>query len=63
MKVEILLDSINPFNGIRLTTFALEYPQNIHHQVLTHRMFSRNSMSLRAMSFERVSELPIAEKA
>lgn len=62
MKVEILLDSINPFNGIRLTTFSLEYPQNIHHQLLTHRVFSRNSMSLRAMSFERVSELPIAEK-
>ncbi len=62
MKVDILLDSISPFTGIRLTTFALEYPQNIHQQVLTHRMFSRNSMSLRAMSFERVAELPIAEK-
>ncbi len=62
MKVEILLDSINPYNGCRLTTFYLQYPQNIHQQVLTHRMFSRNSMSLRAMSFERVADLPIAEK-
>lgn len=54
MKAEIVLDSINPQTGIRLTTMQLEYPQFIHQQFLTHRMFSRNSSSFRAMSTKRV---------
>jgi len=62
MQVEILLDSSNPYNDTRLTTFHLYYPQNIHQHILTHRVFSRNSMSLRAMSHKRVSELSLSEK-
>lgn len=54
MNVTIVLDSVNPFTGIRLTTMELVYPQLIHQQFLTHRMFSRNSSSFRAMSTERV---------
>lgn len=56
MEVKVLLDSINPYTGVRLTTLHCVYPQFIHQQVLTHRMFSRNSSSLRAISFNRVSE-------
>ena len=53
MEVKVLLDSINPYTGQRLTTLHCVYPQFIHQQVLTHRMFSRNSSSLRAISFDR----------
>lgn len=53
MEVKVLLDSTNPYTGTRLTTLHCVYPQFIHQQVLTHRMFSRNSSSLRAISFNR----------
>lgn len=56
MEVKVLLDSLNPYTGTRLTTLHCVYPQFIHQQVLTHRMFSRNSSSLRAISFDRASE-------
>lgn len=55
MEVRVLLDSINPHTGVRLTTLHCVYPQFIHQQVLTHRVFSRNSSSLRAISFERAN--------
>lgn len=60
MKVEILLDSLNPYTGTRLTTFYLLYPQNCHQHVLTHRVFSRNAMSLRAISTTRVSDFELS---
>lgn len=53
MNVKVILDSLNKYNGTRLTTFELSYPQTIHQQMLTHRVFSRNSSSLRAISFSR----------
>lgn len=53
MEIKVLLDSTNPYTGTRLTTLHCVYPQFIHQQVLTHRMFSRNSSSLRAISFNR----------
>lgn len=56
MEVKVLLDSINPYTGVRLTTLHCVYPQFIHQQVLTHRMFSRNSSSLRAISFNRATD-------
>lgn len=56
MEVKVLLDSLNPYTGQRLTTLHCVYPQFIHQQVLTHRMFSRNSSSLRAISLQRSIE-------
>lgn len=56
MEVKVLLDSVNPYTNIRLTTLHCVYPQFIHQQVLTHRMFSRNSSSLRAISFDRITD-------
>lgn len=58
MNVEIALDSLNPYTGVRITTFHLVYPQTIHNQVLTHRVFSRNSSSGRAISFKRNLDFP-----
>lgn len=38
-EVKIIEDSVNPYNGIRLTTFQLRYWRAIHAEVMTHRVF------------------------
>lgn len=52
ISVEIIADSINP-NDHRITTYKLVYPRYIHAEVMTHRTFSRNSASSRAVPIER----------
>lgn len=52
IKVEINKDSVGP-NGVRLTTFVLTYPRFFHSEFLTHRAFSRNASSSRAIPFEK----------
>ena len=56
IKTQIVADSIGP-NGIRLTTFVLTYPRFIHAEFMTHRMFSRNASSSRAIPFKRQIKL------
>lgn len=59
----IILDSITP-DGVRLTTFELEYPRFIHSEFMTHRMLSKNAASSRAIPAKRmrehISEVPQA---
>lgn len=55
-KCEILADSKNQF-GNRITTFLLTYPRIIHSELMTHRMFSRNSASSRAIPFEKMVKM------
>lgn len=55
IKAEIVCDSIS-LEGHRLTTFKLRYPRFIHDEVLTHRKFSRNTSSLRAIPVKKVIE-------
>ncbi|CAB4174896.1 THY1 Predicted alternative thymidylate synthase [uncultured Caudovirales phage] len=43
-------------NSNRITTLELEYPKFIHAEFLTHRMFSRNSQSSRAVPVHRMLE-------
>lgn len=45
---KILLDSITD-GGSRLTTWELTYPRFIHAEIMTHRAFSRNAASSRAI--------------
>lgn len=52
ISARIIKDSVSPC-GIRLTTFVLKYPRFIHSEVMTHRMFSRNASSSRAIPFEK----------
>lgn len=52
VKVEVVLDSINT-SGVRLTTFRLTYPRIIHAELMTHRLFSRNTSSSRAIPVVR----------
>lgn len=58
IKVNIIADSISP-QGVRLTTFELEYPRFIHAEVMTHRVFSRNAQSSRAVPVTKSLEQEI----
>lgn len=51
-NAEILLDSVNPA-GSRLTTMRVTMPRIILAEFNTHRKFSRNSASSRAISVKR----------
>ena len=51
---KVVCDSIQ--NGIRLTTFELRYPRFILAELNTHRVFSRNSSSSRAIPVKRTIE-------
>lgn len=48
IEAKVICDSVNP-NGTRITTFELSYPRFIHSELMTHRVFSRNSASSRAI--------------
>lgn len=52
ITAETIADSVSPA-GVRLTTLALRYPRFVHAEVMTHRAFSRNASSSRAIPFMR----------
>lgn len=52
-KAKVIADSINPW-GKRITTFELEYPRIVHSEFMTHRQFSRNASSSRAIPIDKV---------
>lgn len=55
--VEILADSLNAETGDRITTFLLHrFPKCLSPELLTHRVFSRNSASSRALPIKKVIE-------
>lgn len=53
IEVKILADSINPA-GFRITSWLLKYPRFIHSEFMTHRVFSRNAASSRAIPFQKM---------
>lgn len=55
IKSQIIADSINP-SGNRLTTMIVTFPRIILAEVNTHRAFSRNSASSRAIPFKKMVE-------
>lgn len=62
IKAVIAADSINP-QGKRLTTFILEYPRFVHSEFMTHRMFSKNAASSRAIPIEKMIQQVIDNPA
>lgn len=54
ISAKIVADSIA--NNIRITTFELRYPKFIHGELMTHRMFSRNASSSRAIPTKKYLE-------
>ena len=61
-SARILLDSRSPA-GVRLTTMEVRYPRFIHSEVMTHRNFSRNSASSRALPIRKMIDSVRAEPA
>ena len=55
ISAKIIADSISQ-QGIRITTFELEYPRFIHAEFMTHRLFSRNAQSSRAVPIAKQIE-------
>jgi hypothetical protein len=53
IEATVIADSISP-HGIRLTTMHLRYPRFIHAEFMTHRVFSRNARSSRAVPVSRL---------
>jgi thymidylate synthase ThyX len=52
-SARVLLDSISP-SGVRLTTMEVRYPRFIHSELMTHRVFSRNAASSRAIPIKKM---------
>lgn len=61
ISAKIIADSVSE-SGSRITSFLLTYPRFIHSELMTHRQFSRNAASSRAIPLkkmiERVNEEP-----
>lgn len=56
IQAVIVADSVDT-RGNRITSFLLTYPRFIHSELMTHRMFSRNSASSRAIPFEKMVKM------
>src|ERR1019366_6662026 len=52
-SARVLLDSRSP-SGARLTTMEVRYPRFIHSEMMTHRVFSRNAASSRAIPIKKM---------
>lgn len=50
----VIASTRNPYTGTVITTMELVYPRFIHSEFMTHRMFSRNASSSRAIPVERL---------
>ena len=60
VEVKVIEDSQN-VNGDRVTTLQLRYPRMIHSEVMTHRVFSRNASSSRAIPTEKAVKKALDE--
>jgi thymidylate synthase ThyX len=61
-SARVLLDSISPA-GVRLTTMEVRYPRFIHSELMTHRVFSRNAASSRALPIKKMIDAVRSEPA
>lgn len=52
ITAKVIADSVGE-DSPRITTFELRYPRFIHSEFMTHRVFSRNASSSRAIPVER----------
>ena len=55
IEARVVADSIGP-HGIAITTMQLKYPRFIHAEFMTHRVFSRNASSSRAIPVAKMIE-------
>ncbi len=62
ITAKVICDS-QPKTGTRITTLELEYPRFIHSEFMTHRMFSRNASSSRAIPILKMIQAVIDNPA
>lgn len=62
ITAKVVADSSNGL-GSRVTTMLLEYPRFIHAEFMTHRVFSRNASSSRAIPVEKLVKLALDDPA
>lgn len=62
IQAKIIEDSISEM-GKRITTFQLMYPRFIHSELMTHRVFSRNASSSRAIPVSKMISMVREEPA
>lgn len=62
ISAKVVADSIST-EGIRLTTLLCRYPRFIHAEFMTHRVFSRNASSSRAIPVKRLIESVMQDTA
>jgi len=55
IAARVVADSISP-SGKRITTFVLTYPRFVHAEFMTHRNFSRNAASSRAIPSRKIRQ-------
>ena len=56
ITAKVIEDSVAADTGVRLTTMQLQYPRFVHAEFMTHRVFSRNASSSRAIPVSKVIE-------
>lgn len=59
---KLILDSVGQ-DAPRLLTFELQYPRIVHAELMTHRVFSRNASSSRAIPVKRMLDMLMANPA
>lgn len=57
IQATVIVDSISQHTNQRITTFELIYPRFIHSELMTHRQFSRNAASSRAIPINKMIDL------
>jgi thymidylate synthase ThyX len=62
-SAKIILDSTSSYTGTRLVTSELTYPRFIHAEFMTHRVFSRNAASSRAIPTKKMIAMVEANPA
>lgn len=63
ITAKVICDSFDLKMNTRITTMELEYPRFIHSEFMTHRMFSRNASSSRAIPVAKVIQAVIDNPA
>jgi thymidylate synthase ThyX len=64
ITAKIVADSVNTtIRHKRITSFILTYPRFIHAELMTHRMFSRNAASSRAIPISKFIEDVLTDPA
>lgn len=56
IKATVIAHSKSSVSGKEIVTFELEYPRFIHSELMTHRLFSRNAASSRAIPVAKMIE-------